>query len=95
MKRDAIVPAVTDSPLSNLAHFGFLTLPNFSQLTQSTPASARTISVARALVVGANVSTDAPIRPAVPTTAGTRLRFTLFPRWRLGGPGPQAGIAAS
>ncbi|WP_233849408.1 GlxA family transcriptional regulator [Paraburkholderia sp. HD33-4] len=32
MKRDAIVPAVTDSPLSNLAHFGFLTLPNFSMI---------------------------------------------------------------
>ncbi len=32
MKRDAIVPAITDSPLSNLAHFGFLTLPNFSMI---------------------------------------------------------------
>ncbi len=32
MKRDAIVPVVTDSPLSNLAHFGFLILPNFSMI---------------------------------------------------------------
>src|ERR1700760_4757741 len=32
MKRDAIVPAVTDSPLTHLAHFGFLTLPNFSMI---------------------------------------------------------------
>ncbi|MDR5824267.1 GlxA family transcriptional regulator [Caballeronia sp. LZ043] len=32
MKRDAIVPAAVDSPLSNLAHFGFVTLPNFSMI---------------------------------------------------------------
>jgi len=32
MRRDAIVPAVIESPLSNLAHFGFLTLPNFSMI---------------------------------------------------------------
>ena len=35
MKRDAISPVVeapSDSPLSGLAHFGFLTLPNFSMI---------------------------------------------------------------
>ncbi|MDR5857070.1 GlxA family transcriptional regulator [Caballeronia sp. LZ062] len=32
MKRDAVVPAATDSPLAHLAHFGFLTLPNFSMI---------------------------------------------------------------
>src|SRR3954466_16351403 len=32
MKRDAIAPAATGSPLANLAHFGFLTLPNFSMI---------------------------------------------------------------
>ena len=32
MKRDAITPVTNDSPLSKLAHFGFLTLPNFSMI---------------------------------------------------------------
>jgi len=32
MKRDAIVPAGTESPLSSLSRFGFLTLPNFSMI---------------------------------------------------------------
>lgn len=32
MKRDAVVLAQVDSPLSNAAHFGFLTLPNFSMI---------------------------------------------------------------
>src|ERR1700730_5201085 len=35
MKRDAISPVVeapSDSPLSGLPHFGFLTLPNFSMI---------------------------------------------------------------
>src|SRR6478735_10397626 len=32
MKRDAITPVTNDSPLSKLADFGFLTLPNFSMI---------------------------------------------------------------
>ncbi|MDE1182335.1 GlxA family transcriptional regulator [Paraburkholderia sp.] len=32
MKRDAITSADTEAPLSRLAHFGFLTLPNYSMI---------------------------------------------------------------